>query len=248
MVNLSFRFFQGALALLFIVSAIQNLSAQQAETLIWFDREMGIENTGLYQGEIYLEQHRTINDKTKFFNGYGFKTGSAVYNGNGYYDLLLSYDVFGDNLLLRQEDRLGAAVIKLIREDIEEFTIEASRFVNIRDKSVAVKGFYEIGYEDEILNLLIKHRKRDFKKTDRSAVYYEFSDLRKNYLLYFNNSYFEVQQKKDWVLVFPELKREINSFYQRARRLKSSDPQAFNIALARQLGDLLDKKTKGGDQ
>lgn len=46
----------------------------------WFDQVVGIENTGLFNGIEYIEQHVTINDRQKFLGSIYFTAGNLVYN------------------------------------------------------------------------------------------------------------------------------------------------------------------------
>ena len=49
---------------------IGQLKAQEntnSTYLNWFDDKVGIENTALYQGIVYKEAYRTINEKVKFY-------------------------------------------------------------------------------------------------------------------------------------------------------------------------------------
>ena len=208
--------------------------------LNWFDEQVGIENTALYEGIVYRESYRTINDKVKFFRSANWYDGSLHYSGQDFYNVQLKYDVFGDQLILKQLDRLGGGALLLIKSNINSFKIEQTVFVNLRDakKDSGIGGFYELLWEESDVRLMAKHRKKDFVRKDRSAAYHEFIDDKKLYLLDHNGQYHPINKKKELTDLFPELKKDIDSFYQQNKRLRTRNIDAFMVALVRKLTEL----------
>ncbi len=212
----------------------------------WFDQVVGIENTGLYDGVVYMEKYRMINAETKFFTSPDFLAGSVIYDGKPYYDQHLKYDVFGDDLLLKVKDRLGGFTIKLFKEKIAGFTIDGHTFTKVPDPSgdSVNMGFYEVVIDNDQFKLFTKHLKRDIVRKDRKTRYYEFLDLKKQQVLFYNGSYHSIRSKKDLTELFPPLKKEIDSFYRVARSLRNSDPDAFMKALITRIQTLVPPENK----
>lgn len=202
----------------------------QSSYLNWFDQQVGIENTALYKGIIYKETYRTINEKVKFYKTAEWYTGSVVYSGQLFTDVLLKYDVFGDQLLVKQLDRLGGGSILLFKDKVDEFAIDGTQFVHVHGSS-QIDGYYELLWDEDGNRLLGKHLKNDFLRKDRRATYYEFTDLKKEYVLDKQGSYYSIKGKKELTNIYPGLKREINSFYQKNKGLRSRDMDAFMVAI-----------------
>lgn len=235
------------LLLVFAVFLIsyQALSGQQISAnehyYKWFDKLVGVENTGLYEGILYKEQYRTINQNTQFFKSPDFLPGSVVYTGQPYVEHQLKYNVFEDQLLVRVESRLGGNTLQLFRENVSEFIIDGHFFTRVSADSGAqvTPGFYEVSVQTPAFRLLTRHSKRLFDRKDQSSLYYEFLDLKKEYLLHYRGSYHPFRNKRDITDLFPGLEKEINAFYDRARVQRRTDPHMFTLGLMQRIGSLL---------
>ena len=233
--------------LLLIVSVLTisnfQLSAQETTNstyLNWFDNKVGIENTALYEGIVYREAYRTINEKVKFFKSAQWYNGSVVYSGQEFYNVQLKYDVYGDQLILKQLDRLGGGALILFKSKVSSFKIEDSEFVHLKGAAAntEIDGFYELLWTDTNIRLLAKHQKNDFVRKDRSAAYYEFVDEKKQYLIELDGAFYPANKKKEITDLFIELKKEVDNFYQKNKRLRSRDGDAFMISLLRNIDQL----------
>ena len=228
-------------------TSIQLIRAQDqienADYLNWFDQQVGIENTSLMNGVIYREFYRTINDNVKFFQTDQWHTGSVKYTGQWYYNVQLKYDVFGDQLIVRQEDRLGGGALILFKDLVAEFRLDDKVFVNIDPgaNELIRPGYYELLASRENLRMLIKYRKKEFLRKDRKSAYHEFIDAKKSYVLNFDGNYYPIKVKKDVVKIFPGFKSALDSFYQDNKRLQNRDPDRFMIALVDRLSTLLNQ-------
>ncbi|MGI9551490.1 MAG: hypothetical protein ACR2MT_09850 [Aurantibacter sp.] len=229
---------------LYCFSAVGQIEVAQSSHYNWFDKLVGIENTGIYDGIAYVETQRTINEKTKFFKSQDYLKGSIIYNGQPHFDLDMKYNIFGDQLLLKLEDRLGGITLQLFKDKISRFTIDGHRFMKIvpENSDEDMSGFYEIVLQRENFDLLVKHIKREFIRKDRSSIYYEFINQKNENLLVYQDTFYKLESKKDLVDLFPDLKKEINKFYSTARRLRNSNPDEFMKALITRLDILLSQK------
>lgn len=207
-----------------------------------FDQEVGIANTGLYQGVVYTEKYRTINEKTQFYKTREFLKGSVCYEGQCYYDLDLKYDVYEDQVLLKLIGKVGGGTIQLFKDKVDSFTIDGKDFVRIEQEKAPLLnayGFYTIALSTSTFTLYTKYNKKNFDRKDRSSLYYEFLDGPSQHVLLYNGNYHIVNTKKDNIDVFPELKKEIDKFYNLARGLRKSDPNGFQISLMKRIDILL---------
>ena len=207
----------------------------------WFDSRVGIENTALYEGILYKELYRTINEKTQFFKSPDFLPGSVMYKGQPYVDLQLKYNVYDDQLLVKVDNRLGGNTLQLFRDEISEFTLDGALFTHIVGEPVetGIGGFYEVSLEYPTFQLLTKYSKKLFKRKDRSSLYYEFLEGNEAHVLHYGNQYYPLNRKRDVTELFPDLEKQINDFYNRAMALRRSDSHAFTVALLKRIGSLL---------
>jgi hypothetical protein len=224
----------------FTFLAAQNLS-ENGPYYLWFDNEVGIENTGIYEGVLYKELYRTLNQNTQFYTTPDFLSGSVVYNGQPYIAQLLEYNVYEDQVLIKVPDRLGGNTIQLIRDNVSEFTIDKYNFIRVSDapEGSAISGFYEVSYQNSAVKFLTRHTKKLFERKDRSTLYYEFLDGKKEYVVFYREQYYPIKNKRDLIEVFPGLKDQIDDFYNRAREQRRTQPHAFMIAIFTRIGSLL---------
>ncbi|MFC4220113.1 hypothetical protein [Flagellimonas marina] len=207
-----------------------------------FDKTVGIENTGLYQGLVYVERFRTINERVQFYKGVDFLPGSVHYDGQWYHDLELKYDAYDDEVLLMLITEAGGGTIKLFKNYLEGFMLDGEQFVKIlKDDAPLLKehGFYAVSMEGTYFTLYTRYTKRSFEKRDKRFLYYEFLDGPSEYVLLHKGQFHTFNSKKDAIDLFPGLKKEIKAFYALARRQSKTDPDGFKISLAKRIELLL---------
>jgi len=236
--------FRSLLLLLLLFSFPDKTHGQESMRLYntYFDQTIGIQNTGLYQGQIHIEKYRTINEKTQFFKSRKFLNGSVNFEGQEYYDLDLKYDVYEDQVLLKLVSSAGGGTLKLWTDGLDSFVIDGHKFIKITPKETSglnLYGFYEVSMSGTYLTLFTKFTKKSFQRKDRSSIYYEFVPGKSEYVLYYEGGYHLIESKKDVVSLFPNQKKEIDKFYTIARRLKNTNFDDFQIALMKRIEVLL---------
>ncbi len=205
----------------------------------WFDDLIDIENTALYNGIGYVEKYKVINKYHKFFESTDFLWGDMVYDGQYYPNLEMKYDLDEDLVVLHLKNGLRKVLLQPIKEKVEKFTIDQHRFVNITDsvaKTYAISGFYEVLFEKSDFMLLEKHQKKRFKREGKSSVYYEFKSRNRHYLFY-NNEYFTVRNRKDFMRIFPKLQKQIQTYSK--KRSSKTEIREYLISLAKRVQLLL---------
>lgn len=222
--------------LVFVVHLTQPvIFAQEARDSIiahnWFDSQIGVGNTHLYNGIEYIEQHVTVNEKQKFLGSTLFTPGWVVYEGQPYYDVPLKYNVYDDLLLLKSS---GEKPLQLHKNLIESFNLSGLTFTNVPSESGGVEGFHEVLVEQEGGKLLKKHTKKRKKFLDRSFTYYEFSEDTPQYAIYYNSAYHPANNLRQVVKAFPDHAREVRAFYREQRSLARSNPDQFMVNLFRE--------------
>ncbi|WP_431121385.1 hypothetical protein [Flagellimonas flava] len=231
-----------AMLVLGLVASAHGQESQQVSYYNQFDKEVGIENTGLYQGEIHAVKYRTINENTQYYKNRDFLKGDVCYEGQCYYGLDLKYDVFEDQVLLKLISKAGGGTLRLFKDKVESFTIAGVDFIKLERSQAPglnLYGFYAVAYEGPLYTLYTKYTKKSFDRKDRSAIYYEFLDGQSEQVLFYQGKYHIVNTKKDNLLVFPQLKKDIDRFYNLARGLRKSDPNGFQVSLLKRLEILM---------
>ncbi|HEA19618.1 hypothetical protein LCGC14_1009930 [marine sediment metagenome] len=226
---------------IFFISALSAQTAKEnASYLNWFDFEVGLENTPLFEGLGYVETYKSINEKHKFFNSDDFLNGSIVYDGQAYYDVRLKYDLYSDVVVINIKDGFEAVALQPKKSKIISFTVEKSDFINIGlpDASLPeISGFFEILFSSSKLKLLKKHSKRRVKKIG-NFVYYEFIEDNFNILLY-DGQYQVVSSNRDFRILFPDFKKEIRKY-----KIRKSDRDATMKALVNRISLLMSEENK----
>ena len=72
-----------------------------------FDHMVGYTNTGIFDGIEYFEKFPVRNEKHKFFKSSEFVNGLLIYEGNPFLNVELKYDVYDNQLLIRNSEVLG---------------------------------------------------------------------------------------------------------------------------------------------
>ena len=213
----------------------------ESEGYRWFDQLIGAENSGLYDGVVYIEKYRMRNEKQKFFRSPDFLQGSISYNGQPYFDVEMKYDLYEDEILVR-----SSAILRLDKKGIDSFRIEEKKFVKIDNgdyHAMGVHGFFEILLETPGFTFFKKHRK---KKTDRLGerlIYHEFTDENAYYLLH-GRAYHIIGTKEDIIKVFPKFKKEIKARSKANRPLRKRDKGAYLSSLLDQVHELTSQENK----
>lgn len=221
---------------IFLFSTV-NLFAQSLNTIelgyASFDKLVGVENTSLFQGILYTESYRTVNDLKPFFKSTDFLYGNIWYKGQPYYNQLLKYDVFDDELLILLGDK--GNTLRLSKKDVDSFTIQDHQFIHLKDGIDFESGYYEELFKNETFELYAKHKKKILERRSEKVVYYEFKDRKIEHLLFYQNQYHELNSKKDILQVFPNYKTQINQLYKQAKKTHNNDSNALILMVVQQL-------------
>jgi hypothetical protein len=228
--------------LLNICSAFAQLNSSEKEYYKIFDSIVGVSNTGIFDGIEYREKYVTINGNHKYFQTSEYLIGNIIYNEQPYYDIEMKYDLYNDELIVKLRNNIGFFVIKLIKEKIDNFTINNHSFVKITSNDKKFNSeIFEILFKSNDLILYKKHKKFRKEHLDKKFAYSEFS-YKKEYLLYFNESYYSIKTKKNLIQLFPEHKRQINSLIRSNKRLLYSNLDTNVIQLMKIINNDLIKK------
>ncbi|NOQ91307.1 MAG: hypothetical protein GQ552_01165 [Flavobacteriaceae bacterium] len=236
-----------AIIIMTIKPAYCQANSNEKNNYKWFDNSVGIENTGLFNGLRYKEEYRTLDGSHKFYLSPNYINGNIVYDGQAYYDIKMKYDLFEDEIIVNLTANSGSSILQLLIDKIDAFSINENNFTKLHDNPIInsseiITGIYQIIYQSPNLVCYKKNKKNAKKNLTKKNIYYSFKS-EDSYYFYLNNDFFLVSSKRDFTKIFPDYKKEINSFYTNNKFLLNSNPDAFMTKLSSKLSDLNTKNS-----
>ena len=231
-------------ALLFLV-AIQNIQSQNnsgTSLYKWYDESVGKENSEINNGQLFLNYYKTNNNTHSYLNSETFEKRSLVYENQTFNDVVLNYDIFKDNLLLKPNGINDRRIVILIPQKIQSFTFSGRSFVNLSAKPNAttdfIKGFYEENFIGENFTFYIKHSKEMREVTSEGKIYDDFKN-KNSFVIAFKNKFYPIDSKRNLTDIFPEVKNTIEDYYLSNDKIEASDKTQFMESLMRYLNAIL---------
>ncbi len=207
----------------------------------WFDKQVGVENTGLNNGVRYKELYRIKNGKHKFYLSPNFIRSDIFYRGQPYYDIEMKYDLFEDQIIINLPTQQGFSTFQLIKDLIDNFSINNKKFIQLTNNEVSnssnkISGFYEISFNSSNFILYKKYLKNRIKYLEYKVIYSEFIN-KYEYYIYYNNKYYLIEKKGDFRKIFPIQMKVISSFYYSNKILLKSNYDLFMIQLSNKINN-----------
>ncbi|MBP9793510.1 MAG: hypothetical protein KBC56_05865 [Flavobacterium sp.] len=224
------------LALLLFTTQFHAQSASSNE-LVKIDQTIGYQNLPYINGKLHLNYDNTINKNNhRYFDENEFTSGDITYNGQNYFGLKLKYDLKEDVLVCLPDQENNYIKINLISDYITEFSLGNKKFKNLTNelKAKFKKGFYEKKIETKQATLYIKHSKSALEIVKNNNTQKEYF-LKKEHLIFAKNNYFPVDSERDLIEIFPEMKAEIKSYYEKNEKLEKDNQTEFIIAFLKLL-------------
>ena len=237
------NFYIKSLSIILFCGILPRALAQQEELdpkiFFLYDQLVGLENTNLFNGREYIEEHRMIDEKHKFFDSFDYVPGVVVYDNEIFYNVDLKYNIFEDLLLVQLNGSRGKTRFSLYKEDLNGFRLNGHNFINIKEPGVPYSrhGIYEVILAEEQLKLLKKHNLIMKKILDGQLLHHEFEKDEPDYFYFSEGKLFEADSKNLYD-IFPAIKEEIRSFYRKNRRLRRNEPGEFHKRLFNQISSL----------
>ncbi len=212
----------------------------------WFDSTIGIENTGLYNGVEYIDAEQAKGEFIKFLYRGDFRNGTIDYDGQTYYDIPLKYDVFNDKLVIKIVGDNSTSILQLFTEKLSSFKTSGQSFTKIENTITEndndkLSGFYEILFDSSEIKVYKKHRKGQLRQIKNKTLLFEYKSKDPYYFLEHENNMYSVKNKRDFIQLFPEFKKEINALGVEGS-VRRNNPDAYILAFTKQLNILLSKK------
>jgi len=187
-----------------------------------------IENQSLplNNGIIYHNKYKNSLKNTSQFFENKYRKGTICYNNQTYYDVNLKFNVFEDLVFYKPNTIIGLEA-NLITKQVDYFTYANKKFKQLNYVDVVEKyGFFEEVEVNSNITLYIKHKKVCKEDLSLGKIAYTFYDSKLYYILY-NNQLLEISTKSSIISIFPNLKKEIQTFYKENSKIKDSNIQLF---------------------
>lgn len=239
-----------SLALLAIIcNGFQIYSQKNSEISLynWFDTIVGKENLGINNGPLQTNPYKTIGQNNMYYIADKYSKGDVIYDGQTYYDVNIKYDIYKDELILNPYGESEHIGLILIKDKIESFSIKDKRFVKIEKKDNDLPefttGYYEENEFAPDFIFYIKHHKDIQKGINDDGVFYNFKE---NHLffIYLKNKTYQIKSKNDIIKLFPEQKKQINTFYSTNREILKSDKNQFMENLMKYINNFISNTSK----
>lgn len=198
-----------------------------------FDKTIGTFNTKLSYGVFFEEKFRKrIKNNHNCFLSDVFQKGNIHYRGEDFFNAELKYDIVNDIIIARITNQEQKLSIILEKNLIDHFQIHNHNFVNTFPQKY---GFLEKIAVFDNFSVLKKHQKSVEKNTNENYVYHTFEKEVDEFYLHYNNQYFPIESRKDFIKIFPEKRKQITSFFNDNSSLKKNNYKTFVIELMNQL-------------
>lgn len=184
----------------------------------------------LNNGIIYHNKYKnTLKNTSQFFEN-KYRKGTICMNNQTYYDINLKYNVFEDLVFYKPNVKIGLDT-HLITKQIDYFTYANKKFRQLNYIDIIEKnGFFEEIEINKNIILYVKYKKVCKEDLTLGKIYYTFYDKTYYYIL-FNNQLLEISSKSSIVKIFPNQKKEINTFYKENRKIKDTNIIQFYQSL-----------------
>ena len=137
---------------LLAVAALPAMAQKDLSAEVWFDKQVGLENSGLFNGHEYLFPFRGASTHPFFFAEGGSK-GEVFYNHQWYPEIFLMYDLFTNEVILKHQTNGLTKLMCFDQNDLDSFTLFDHHFLKINGQ------FYDVLFKGTDWALLATRKK-----------------------------------------------------------------------------------------
>jgi hypothetical protein len=181
------------------------------------------QNAHLYNGSEYVTYDVHIKGNPYFLPD--MQSGALYYDGMGYENLPMIYDILHDELIINRYTQNFR--IRLVNEKTSYFSLGNHFFIRIAqdtaDNPVILTGYYERLYAGNI-TVLAKRRKRIEETVLAEGVSSQFIEDDLFYIKKYN-IYYTVRNKRTVLEIFKERKKDIQKFLRKNKIKFKKNPE-----------------------
>ena len=217
-----------------VIGQEQSTYPAQQDAYKSFDALLGIANSGIANGREYIEAHRMINEKHKFFKTEDFLPGAVRYDGQSFFDIPLRYNIFEDQLSVALQMNGRTFKYVLFPNQLEGFKVKGTEFINFYKPGSAQSGIYELLYQDSQVQVLKKHRLKEKTHTSRDYLFHEFKEKKPRYFFLTQGEPLALN-RRNLLASFPGQKSSLKKSYRRFKRKSKEEKDQMAIAIFQEL-------------
>lgn len=195
----------------------------------WYDSKVGKENLDFNNGKILLNYDIILKNNDRFYFD-NYTLGSVVYDNQLYNNVLLNYDINNDDLIIKPNGINDKMPIILNKSKVNSFTVDGKTYSNLGYNKILndeiVSGFFEEVLSNNKIKFYVKHEKYRKKIISDNLVYDDFTATT-SFVIYYNEQYYKITNKKSLLKIFPELKKNINEYYSNNSSVEKSNKIKF---------------------
>lgn len=226
----SFLILLGFLAVELHVHGQELTEDKNKEIFLSFDEAIKPVNTRLYSGAEYIEKHRMVNDRHKFFQARDFIPGAVLYHGQPFYEVPLQYNIFEDIVIVNLQSEMGITSFRLFENKLQAFEVNGHKFVNISSPGAAINGIHELLFRDENFQVLKKHRVKEKRVKKNAYVHFEFRPRDPKYFFFYEGTYRELNRRR-LLDAFPDQRSVIVNQFRNFRKQSSERKDQAAVVL-----------------
>ncbi len=180
----------------------------------------------LYTGRLWRNKHYLVRGDQFLFTS-GLLHGTVTIDGRVFRDLVLSYDIYKDEIIAMNDNGM---MIQLNKEKIDEFNIEYNlrkyQFRNLDSDSLRnIDGYVNVLFDDE-LSLVVKYK----KEIVMLAVENKYDEFNQKHRIYLKKDsvYYPIRGRRDLIKHLKDKKQQLRSFIRTNKLLVTrNDPDSF---------------------
>ena len=165
----------------------------------------------LFRGELLpsYEKKTPLDGSTYFAFSKEYETGSVLFRGKRYNNVLLNLDAHLDELCIAYP--AFSIFICVNKHFVDEFTIGKLRFIHYKQEppSLLSNGYYQVLYAG---NVKLYKKIQKIVSYGMSATTLSGYQLKETFYLWKDDSWYRINSKKKIIELFPEQKQVINKY------------------------------------
>ena len=170
---------------------------------------------GLYNGPLYEPYTRQFVSGHQFFNIDSSTKGSVTYDGLGYYNIPMRYDIVRDEIIIWHPNGFP---VNLIKQKLDSFTLFDQRFIKIENIKGAAGldsiGYYQQLYSSPDISVFVKRKKLLQEVTGRTSI--ETSIYSRDfYYILKDGNYYPIKNRKALLEILKDKKSETQQYIKR---------------------------------
>ncbi|WP_347925658.1 hypothetical protein [Pontimicrobium sp. SW4] len=192
---------------------VAQTSDLEKELLVWFDSKNDITETNLVNGIEVFETILAYKDSHKYYTSPYFVEGNINYLNQDYYNVLMMYNIFEDNVIVKFNEGKRTSIIQLLSNEVKSFRLHNTHFERLKLKGES--GFFELIDVYSAFKLYRKHSKYTIAKTNTrsNTVRHEFVKANDVFVIEYGTNYSTIETKKDLYDLFPNIKSKIKNLF-----------------------------------